>query len=67
VTISDDGINNYLNDNWKVASEALKPIISKTIEDIMLRYLQNVFHEFPGDFLVSDLPTPKELESQTGK
>jgi hypothetical protein len=62
---TDDGVNLYLNQNWKVASEAMKPIISKTIEDVLLEYMKKMFDELPGDFLVSDLPTPKELESMS--
>lgn len=57
----DDGVNQFLNDNWKTASEALKPIISKTIEKIMLNFMQKTFHEIPGDYLVSDLPRPEAL------
>jgi hypothetical protein len=53
--LSDENINQYLNENWKVASEALKPIISKTIEDIMLEILQRIFHHIPGDYFVEDL------------
>jgi hypothetical protein len=50
-----------LNQNWKPAMEALKPIIAKTIEDILLEILQKVFHQLPGDYFVSDLPKPHEL------
>lgn len=57
---SDESINQYLNDNWKVASEALKPIISKTIEEIMLEFMQKVFHHLAGDFFVADLPKPSD-------
>jgi hypothetical protein len=53
----DEDINKYLNDNWKLAAEALKPIISKTIEDIMLFFQQKVFHLIPGDYFVEDLAT----------
>lgn len=52
---TDDGINQYLNDNWKVALDALKPIISKTISDIMLTFVQNIYHYIPGEFIVSDI------------
>lgn len=51
----------YLNENWKPVSEALKPIISKTIEDILLEIMQKIFHQIPGDYFVSDLPKPNEL------
>jgi hypothetical protein len=51
----------YLNENWRPVSEALKPIISKTIEDILLDLMQKIFHQIPGDFFVADLPTPAQL------
>lgn len=62
--LADDGVNQYLNDNWKIASDAVKPIIAKMIEDVMLNCLQRMFHQLPGDYLVSDLPTPEELEKK---
>lgn len=51
----------YLNENWKPVSEALKPIISKTIEDILLEIMQKIFHQIPGDYFIADLPKPNEL------
>lgn len=60
---TEDSTNRFLNENWRDASEALKPIISKTIEDIMLEILQKIFHQLPADFLVTDLPTPNELRN----
>lgn len=58
----EDSTNVYLNENWKPVSEALKPIISKTIEDILLDIMQKIFHQIPGDYFVADLPKPHELK-----
>jgi hypothetical protein len=43
-------------------SEALKPIISRTIEDILLDLMQKIFHQIPGDYFVADLPKPETLK-----
>lgn len=58
---TEDSTNQYLNDNWKPVSDALKPIIAKTIEDILLVMLNKVFHFVPADFLISDIPRPSQL------
>jgi Haemolymph juvenile hormone binding protein (JHBP) len=59
--VIDESVNQYLNDNWKVTSEALKPIISKTIEDIMLGFMQRIFNHIPGDFFIGGLSEPNKL------
>jgi Haemolymph juvenile hormone binding protein (JHBP) len=57
ITIStEESTNQYLNENWRPAADALKPIISKTIEDILLDMMQKIFHSIPGDYFVADLP-----------
>jgi hypothetical protein len=61
-SLPEDSTNMYLNENWRPVSEALKPIISKTIEDILLEIMQKLFHQIPGDFFVADLPKPSELK-----
>jgi hypothetical protein len=43
-------------------SDALKPIISKTIEDILTGIMQKLFHQIPGDYFVADLPKPGDLK-----
>lgn len=48
--------NRYLNENWRDVSEAFRPIIAKTIEDILIDILRKIFDYMPGDFYVSDLP-----------
>ncbi|XP_001850082.2 protein takeout isoform X1 [Culex quinquefasciatus] len=56
VKVLEDSTNQYLNDNWRPVSEALKPIIAKTIEDILLAIMQNIFNQIPAEFFVADLP-----------
>lgn len=51
----EDNINAYVNDNWKVVYESLKPVISKTIEDITQRILQRFASTIPATYLVSDI------------
>lgn len=53
---TEDSTNQYLNENWKPVSEALKPVIAKTIEDILVGIMRNIFNQIPGSFFVSDLP-----------
>lgn len=60
-SLAEESTNAYLNENWRPASEALKPIITKTIEDILLEIMQKIFHQIPGDFFISDLPKPNEI------
>lgn len=57
----EDSTNQYLNNNWRPANDALKPVITKTIEDILLGILQKVFHFIPANYLVSDIPKPNDL------
>lgn len=61
ILFSEDSTNTYLNENWRPVSEALKPIIEKTIEDILLVILNKIFHFIPADYLISDIPKPSEL------
>ncbi|XP_058444312.1 circadian clock-controlled protein daywake-like [Malaya genurostris] len=56
VKVLEDSTNQYLNDNWRPVSEALKPIIAKTIEDILLAIMQSIFHQIPAEYFVADLP-----------
>lgn len=59
--LAEDSTNLYLNENWRPVSEALKPIITKTIEDILLEIMAKIFHQIPGEYFVADLPKPNEL------
>lgn len=58
---AEDSTNDYLNENWRPVSEALRPIITKTIEDILLGILNKIFHFIPADYLISDIAKPSEL------
>lgn len=51
--LSEDSTNIYLNDNWKPVSEALKPIIKKTIENILLGVLNRIFHFIPAEYFLA--------------
>ncbi|OWR42075.1 hypothetical protein KGM_202005 [Danaus plexippus plexippus] len=53
----EDSTNAYLNANWKPVSESLRPILSKTIEDILLGFMQQIFHNLPANFMIGDLKT----------
>ncbi|XP_041988012.1 uncharacterized protein LOC121739585 isoform X2 [Aricia agestis] len=53
----EDGTNAYLNSNWRPVSESLRPILSKTIEDILLDFMQQIFHNLPANFMIEDLKT----------
>lgn len=57
----EDTTNQYLNDNWQPVSEALRDIIERSIEDIMMGVLNKIFHYIPADYFISDIPTPDEL------
>ncbi|KAF7282905.1 protein takeout-like [Rhynchophorus ferrugineus] len=51
----EDSTNAYLNANWKPVAESLNPILSKTIEDIMIDILQKVFDNIPANFFLGDI------------
>ncbi|XP_013136879.1 PREDICTED: circadian clock-controlled protein-like [Papilio polytes] len=51
----EDSTNSYLNANWRPVSESLRPILSKTIEDILLGFLQQLFHNLPANFMIGDI------------
>nr|CAI5821749.1 unnamed protein product [Callosobruchus analis] len=51
----EESTNAYLNANWRPVAESLNPILTKTIEDIMLDILRRVFDNVPADFFLGDL------------
>ncbi|XP_056644323.1 circadian clock-controlled protein daywake-like isoform X1 [Diorhabda sublineata] len=51
----EESTNEYLNANWRPVADSLSPILSKTIEDIMLDILQRVFDNIPANFFLGDL------------
>lgn len=52
----EDGTNAFLNQNWEVALDTLRPVITQTIEDILLDLLSKMFHHLPAEWLVPNLP-----------
>ncbi|CAG9822469.1 unnamed protein product [Phaedon cochleariae] len=58
----EDSTNAYLNENWRPVAESLSPILSKTIEDIMLGILKTVFDNIPADYFLGDLGPYDEAE-----
>lgn len=53
--ITEESTNNYLNANWRPVAESLRPILSKTIEDILLDFMQRLFHNLPANFMIEDV------------
>ncbi|KAI8422678.1 hypothetical protein MSG28_006449 [Choristoneura fumiferana] len=51
----EDSTNSYLNANWRPVSESLRPILTKTIEDILLDFMQQLFNNLPGNFMIGDV------------
>lgn len=56
----EDGTNIFLNENWESALEAIRPIIAKTIEDILLDLMSKIFRHLPAEWLVRNLPYNKQ-------
>lgn len=52
---AEDSTNSYLNANWRPVSESLRPILTKTIEDILLEFMQQLFNNLPGNFMIGDV------------
>ncbi|KAK9881031.1 hypothetical protein WA026_014374 [Henosepilachna vigintioctopunctata] len=51
----EESTNAYLNANWKPVAESLNPILTKTVEDIMIGILRTVFDNLPADFFLADI------------
>ncbi|XP_066150498.1 circadian clock-controlled protein daywake-like [Euwallacea fornicatus] len=60
----EDSTNAYLNSNWRPVAESINPILSKTIEDIMLDILQKVFDNIPADFFLGDIDANEILKGK---
>ncbi|KAG7306069.1 hypothetical protein JYU34_008650 [Plutella xylostella] len=59
--------NAYLNENWRPVSESLRPILSKTIEDILLGFMQRLFNNLPGNFMIEDVKIPSKKYDKKDK
>ncbi|KAG4072889.1 hypothetical protein HA402_002632 [Bradysia odoriphaga] len=57
----DENTNEYLNENWMPVSEAIRPIITKSIEDNLFETLNRVFSYIPADYFISDIKHPSKL------
>lgn len=53
--------NEFFNENWRDFFEALRPLITETVERILLKLLRVTFHFIPANFLVEDIPTSEQL------
>ncbi|KAH8311345.1 hypothetical protein KR044_005734 [Drosophila immigrans] len=61
------GTNEFFNENWRDVYEALRPLITETVENVLLELLSAVFHLIPANFFIEDIPTPKQLYGDKGK
>lgn len=55
---SEQTTNEFLNANWKPASESLNAVLSATIESVIFNMLKTVFDQIPADFWVDDIAVP---------
>ncbi|XP_017480867.1 PREDICTED: uncharacterized protein LOC108370117 [Rhagoletis zephyria] len=53
--------NLFFNENWRDFFEALRPLVTETVETTLLDILQKVFHLIPANFFVEDIPTSEQL------
>ncbi|XP_017480866.1 PREDICTED: uncharacterized protein LOC108370115 [Rhagoletis zephyria] len=53
--------NEFFNENWRDFYEALKPIITETVETILYDVMHKVFNLIPANFFVEDIPTSEQL------
>ncbi|XP_054726326.1 uncharacterized protein LOC129236131 [Anastrepha obliqua] len=53
--------NLFFNENWREFFEALRPLITETVETTLLDILQKIFHLIPANFFVEDIPKSTEL------
>ncbi|XP_037950945.1 protein takeout-like [Teleopsis dalmanni] len=53
--------NQFFNKKWPEFFEALRPLISETVERVLFDILHKVFDIIPANFFVEDIPTSKEL------
>ncbi|XP_069682372.1 circadian clock-controlled protein daywake-like isoform X2 [Periplaneta americana] len=51
----EDSTNEYLNKNWRPVADSLKPILSRTVSDILLDILSKVFDNIPAKYFLGDL------------
>lgn len=53
--------NEFFNKNWREFFEALRPLVSETVERVMLDLMKKTFDLYPANFFVEDIPTSEQL------
>lgn len=53
--------NESFNKNWREFFEALRPLVTETVERIMYNIMHKIFLIYPANFFVGDIPTSKQL------
>ncbi|EDW81390.2 uncharacterized protein Dwil_GK11048 [Drosophila willistoni] len=53
--------NQFFNDNWRDFFEAMRPLISETVERTLMDLLKKTFDLIPANFFVEDIPNSLEL------
>ncbi|XP_049949396.1 circadian clock-controlled protein daywake-like [Schistocerca serialis cubense] len=51
----EESTNKYLNDNWEVAFDSLKPVLTETIEDLLTSILGRLLDKVPVEYFVGDI------------
>ncbi|XP_068086379.1 protein takeout [Anabrus simplex] len=51
----EESTNIYLNENWRPVLESIKPVLAKTIEDVLFSLLERVFYNTPAKFFIADV------------
>lgn len=59
IFFTEENTNNFLNQNWRPAADALQPLIAKTIADILFDLMKKIFDNIPAEFFIEDLPAVK--------
>lgn len=51
----EESTNKYLNENWEVAFDSLKPVLTETIEDLLKSVLGRLLDKVPVEYFIGDL------------
>ncbi|XP_013108603.1 circadian clock-controlled protein daywake [Stomoxys calcitrans] len=52
--------NESFNKNWRDFFEALRPLITETVANIMFQLIPKIFLMYPATFFIEDLPMPQK-------
>ncbi|XP_062123280.1 uncharacterized protein LOC133836706 [Drosophila sulfurigaster albostrigata] len=58
--------NEFFNENWREVYEAFRPLITETVETVLMELLSSVFSLIPANYFIEDIPTPKQLYGDKG-